>query len=297
MWKDPARARSLVRAFVASAIMGLALAVAGWVGAFTGASAGSDQPVGTRVTFAAAICVSVVTLILVLRRCIDRAPVAPIGLTGLSSDARGFALGAATVLASGAVVGGALSLLGWLRWAEFDAASLLSFLVANTVVALLFEAIPEEVAIRGYALSALRSSFRPFAAAALGIVAFLLVPIIALSVGWGLSLTHGGSAFVLAPDGQDAISYYVMLAAFGLMLTYARDATITATVWTCIGAHIAWLTVNRIVLGGAAGIELELRAGAEMVFFTIYTSVAVIAFSLYAARARAREATAAGART
>lgn len=279
-----ARVPAVLRALTAASIMGVALALATWLGGLAGASASPDQPIGTRIAVAGAVCVAVVGAILVMRRRIDRGSPAGIGLTGPHSDARGFLLGATVVLAGGVVVIGPLTLLGWAQWTEFDAAAFLGFLASNTIVALLLEAIPEEIAIRGYALTSLRQGFTPLTAGALGILAFLLVPLIALSAGWMLGQASGGANFAAAPGGQDALAYYAMLAAFGLMLTYARDATVVATVWTCIGAHLAWLTLNRIVLGGATGVHVELAPGVEVIFVAVYTTAAVIAFAALATR-------------
>lgn len=284
--RSPSHLPAGLRAFTAAAIMGVALALATWLGGLTGASASPDQPFVSRITVAGTVCVAVVGVILLLRLRIDRAPLAEMGLTGLRSDARGFLLGAAAVLACGAVVIGPITLFGWARWTDLDAVALIGFIASNSIIALLLEAIPEEIAIRGYALSSLRQGFTTRIAGTLGIVTFLLVPPIALGTGWVLEQSNGGGIFALSPGGQDGLTYYAMLAAFGLLLTYARDSTEASTVWTCIGAHLAWLTVNRIVLGGANGIRVELAPGAEVAFFAIYTVVAVTAFSLLSERVR-----------
>lgn len=281
------RRAALLRALAAAAIMGLALALATWLGGLVGISATPDQPLGARLAVAGAGCVAVVAAIVQLRRRVDRAPLAGIGLTGPRSDAGGFLLGVGVVGASGALVIATLTLLGWAEWTGVDGLAVVSFLVTNTLVALLLEAIPEEIAIRGYALSSLRTAFPRAAATALGIAAFLLVPPFALAAGWALGLISGGEAFTLAPGGQDPVVYYTMLAAFGLLLTFARDATLAATVWTCIGAHLTWLTINRIVLGSAPGVDLAFAPDAELLCFAVYTSVAVIVFSLLAQRVAA----------
>lgn len=73
--------------------------------------------------------------------------------------------------------------------------------------------------------------------------------------------------------------YYLVLAGFGAMLVRAREATVSATVWTCVGAHLAFLTVNRIVLGsGDTGVVVDLGDGALLVFFVVYVSAAVLGF-------------------
>lgn len=283
------------RSFVAALVMGLALAVASWAGALLGVSAGPDQPVLVRLGIGGAVTVVVVTVVLLLCRVADRAPLSSIGLTGTRADLRGFLLGAGIVTAAGAVMIGVVTVFGLATWNGFDPSSLVLFLVTNAIVALLLEAIPEEVSIRGYALTALRRHFARSTATVLNIATFLTVPVIALGAHVLLdrSLGDTSSVFGLAPGGQDPVMYYFMLAAFGLLLVHARDSTVSATVWTCVGAHVAWLTVNRIVLGQASGIEVELGEVGTLVFFAAYVSAVIIAFSTLASRT----ATAAAAET
>ncbi|QSB16529.1 CPBP family intramembrane metalloprotease [Natronosporangium hydrolyticum] len=281
---------ALARAVAAAFVMGVALAVASFVAAVLGTSAASTEPFVGRLVTATAVCAVVVAVILLLRRRWDRADLRGIGLTGPRSDTRGFLLGLGMVSASGAVVLGVLSLVGGVRWEGFDLTRFAVFLATNAVIALLLEAIPEEVAIRGYALTALRARYRRPVATALAIVTFLLVPPIALATESLLKLLAGAGdvSLQVAPSGEDPIVYYVMIAAFGTMLCYAREATVTATVWTCIGAHLAFLTINRIVLTSGTGVEVELPEVALLVFFVVYLSAAVIGFNWLRARADRR---------
>lgn len=264
--------------------------MASHLGTAAGVSASPAHSLGARVAVAAPIALVVVTVIVVLRRRWDRAPLTGIGLTGARADLRGFVLGAGVVAAAGALVLAVLSLVGAAHWARLDLGDLVIFLLTNAVVALLLEAIPEEVSIRGYALTALKAHYPRAVATVLNIATFLLVPIVALGTQFLLGLLPGGdgAGFSAAPGGEDPLTYYLMLAAFGLLLVYAREATTKATVWTCIGAHLAWLSVNRIVLGGAAGVEVELSATATMAFFAAYATVVVIGFSLLRERADRR---------
>lgn len=284
--RTPGAVGAAGRAILAACVMGLALAVATWAGALLGLAASPDHPLLARLAVAAAVTVVVVALIVLLCRRGDRAPLSSIGLTGTVADVRGFLLGAGIVLATGLVAIGALTVFGAARWSDFDPLTLLVFLTTNAIVALLFEALPEEISIRGYALTVLRRYFSQSIATVLNIATFLLVPLIALSAHALLERTRGEteSVFALAPGGQDALMYYLMLTVFGLLLIRARDSTASATIWTCVGAHLAWLTVNRVVLDQAPGVQVDLGEIATLLFFAIYVSAAIYAFSTLNAR-------------
>src|SRR5690606_7037443 len=132
-----------------------------------GLTAGPAHPLATRLLVAAPVALFVVGLIVLLRRRLDRLPLAGIGFTGPAAGLRGFLQGAGIVLASGSVVLLALVLFGAASVSDLNAGALLGFLFTNAIVAILFEAIPEETAIRGYALTSLRRRFGPLLAGAL----------------------------------------------------------------------------------------------------------------------------------
>lgn len=275
---------------VAVLAMGAGLAIATWAVGLLGLAATPSEPFVSRVAAGGAVTLLVVGVIVLLCRLWDRAPLASIGLTGIRADASGFLLGLVVVLCPAVLILGLLTAVGAADWREISPSSLAVFLMTNTVVALLFEAIPEEISIRGYALTALRRHFRNPAATALNIVAFLLVPLVAVNLEALLQNLAGNPnvAFTLAPGGEDAFFYYAMLTGFGWMLVAARDATGAGTVWTCIGAHIAFLTVNRTVLGQAGGVDIQLGEIATLVFFAGYLVAAGITFSMLVSRRRKR---------
>ena len=268
--------------------MGVGLAFATWAAGLLGLAATPSQPFASRVAVGGAVTLLVVGVIVLLCRLWDRAPLTSIGLTGTRADASGFLLGLVTLLCPAVLILGLLTVFGAVDWSEISPSSLALFLMTNTVVALLFEAIPEEISIRGYALTSLRRHFRNPAATALNIGAFLLVPLVAVNLEALLQnlMENADTAFALAPGGEGAFFYYAMLTVFGWMLIEARDATSAGTVWTCIGAHIAFLTVNRTVLGQAEGIDIELGEIATLVFFAGYLVAAGITFSVLVSRHR-----------
>lgn len=289
----PAPARTalpvpLLRAAVAVLVMAVALATAGLLTAWLG----GGRSVVDRLLPAALVSVVVVPAILVLRLRWDRSRLSGIGLTDLRTSVNSLLLGAGVVSGCGAVIVAAVSLTGGISWTGFDPLEFMTFLAVNTAIALLLEALPEELSIRGYALTALRSRCSRGVAALLATAAFLALPPIALGLQALLSgLTGSAPLPSLAPAGEEPLTYYAMLAGFSMLLIFAREATVSASIWTCIGAHLAFLTVNRILLGaGATGVELEVAGPALAVTLPLYLCTAVVAFSLLRERADRRRA-------
>lgn len=168
----------LLRAAVAVVTMGGGLAIGAFAG---GLLAGDGDGFAARILPAALVGLVVVSVVLLLRRFWDRRPLAGIGLTGAAVSARSFALGLGVPVVCGGATVAVASLVGAISWNAIDASTLLTFLATNAAVAILFEALPEEVSIRGYALAALRSRYGRGASAVIATVAFLAMPLVALT--------------------------------------------------------------------------------------------------------------------
>ncbi|MFI1303102.1 hypothetical protein [Streptomyces sioyaensis] len=183
-----------------------------------------------------------------------RAGLRPLGLGPLSSAPRAFLRGVAVTGSCAVVVLGAGTALGWVLWSEPDPAALATFLARNAVVAVLLEALPEETTLRGHAWASLRDRFGGVLSALGTTAVFLLVPAASTVVQAGVSRAVGGAAppMGLAPGGQDPVAYLVLLGVFGLTLVAARTAPGPAPLWTAIGTHVAFLSVNRVLFEGAA---------------------------------------------
>ncbi|GAA0593297.1 type II CAAX endopeptidase family protein [Kutzneria viridogrisea] len=276
------RAAGLGRAVVGAGVVALAL------GAGTG--------IGTAVTDAlgitgfgarllpALLCSSIaVPLVLVLRVRWDHRSLTGIGLTGPRESMAALLLGVVVTGGSAAAVLGAGTTIGWVRWGPLDLTALLAFVLTNGVIALLLEALPEEVTLRGYAWTSLRERHRAVLATLLTTALFLAIPGAASVVSAAVTAVLGGgpSPIGIAPAGEDPFSYLVLLTVFGLTLVAARTATSSASLWTCVGTHLTFLTINRVTLFGqqrGAGWSAEFTTPDAVLLIPAYLIVAALTY-------------------
>ncbi|WBQ04817.1 CPBP family glutamic-type intramembrane protease [Kribbella sp. CA-293567] len=227
-----------LRAALGTLAMALALGTASTAG-----TALADAPTWLERLLPALLCAAIAVLL--IRPWRRRSE---LGLTG---GLRPFLIGFAVTGGSAALMLGSGTALGWFRWGSFDLSAVLLFLLTNAVIALLLEAIPEELTLRGHTYSTLRAVHRPWIAATGTTFLFLLAPGLASVVQSVLSRLIGVAAPApsLAPPGEDPISYFVLLTVFGFTLIAAR--TCTGSLYASIATHLTFLTVNRLTLFGA----------------------------------------------
>ncbi|MEU8586879.1 CPBP family glutamic-type intramembrane protease [Streptomyces sp. NPDC048664] len=272
----PARYGALARALGGGLVMAVALGTGTALGPALAHAAGVDG-LPARLIPAAFVTALAVPLIVRLAR------PGSLGFGSAARSARAFLTGAGVTAAAAALVLGAGTAGGMLRWGRPDLASLAGFLLSNTAVALLLEALPEEATLRGYTWTSLHERFGATASALGTTAVFLPVPGVA-------SLVHAGVARLIgeepgpvgpAPDGQNPVDYLILLTVFGLMLAAARTARAGAPLWTAIGAHLTFLTVNRIALQGtdrAAGWSAEQTTPHAALLIPAYVLVATAGF-------------------
>ena len=150
-----------------------------------------------------------------------------------------------------------MSLIGWARFDHLEPAALATFLAVNAVVLLLYEALPEEIALRGYGWSTLRESWGPLAATMTITVLFCLSTALSNLIRMTSTLVLGGgmTGFSLAPSGNDPFFYIVLLFVFGLTLVAARRIPLPGALTSAIAFHHTFLTINRVLLGGLGWID------------------------------------------
>lgn len=105
----------------------------------------------------------------------------------------------------------------------------------------LFEALPEELVFRGYIYRNLNTALPRWAAGALTVVLFVLLPVLLTPVQHyliGTRISVGGAGSITA-------SYIITMMLFGVFTQYLR--ILSGTIWTSIGFHFAFVLANRIV--------------------------------------------------
>lgn len=271
----------LGRALAGGSIMALALGSGMALGTPLADAANAS---GRAAQLVAALPVSLVAAVLVgvvLRR--SRRTWSSIGFGETSASVRALLTGVGITAASAVLVLGAGTAMGLLSWARPDLSDLAAFIAVNGLVALLLEALPEETTLRGLTWTSLREH-RSAAVAALGTtLVFMAVPGVASMVAAAIRWLTGGEPLPvrLAPPGQHTVDYLILLFFFGLTLVAARTALREAPLWTAIGTHLTFLTVNRITLEGRdrnAGWSAEQASPDAVLLIPLYLLVAAAAF-------------------
>lgn len=245
------RVGTAARAVAGGCVMAVALGTAGAVAQAVHARTGlSGVP---RQALAAVICLALaVSLIVLLRRRVDRLPLSTLGLTGGAAGLRAFLLGVVVTGGSAAVLFGAGTWAGWLNWGQLDSSRLVEFLVVNTLIAVTLEAFPEELVFRGYVYDTLNQALRRW-------TAFLGTVLLFTFAGAASSVVHAVVGTLLgeevpapsfAPAGEDPVAYAILYPIFGVTLLIARITT--GSLWTSIALHLTYLTVVRVTIDGAA---------------------------------------------
>ncbi|WP_316296470.1 CPBP family glutamic-type intramembrane protease [Clavibacter michiganensis] len=223
--------------------LGLAIGIADAVVQATGA--GLLLEIVLQAVLMSAIVVPAVVL---LRRRLDRRSLASIGLS--RRIGRPIALGVGVGAVTGAVVWVPAGLLGWIRVDGVDLAAFAGFLLLDGVVLALYEAIPEELALRGYMWTNLRDGTGLVVATLLTTALFPAIGVVIESGRWIL-LTIAGSdtgAFTPVPEGNDAVVYVLQLGLFGLALVAARRIPMEGALLIAMAFHWTQLTVTRVLL-------------------------------------------------
>ena len=197
---------------------------------------GADYAVDRHIFMALLTTALVVPLIVLARRYLDREEFAGLGLAVDASALRPFAIGALAWLLPFALgtalclVFGLVTITPLVPWTEIFA-----FLPLLVLLVFLLEALPEELAFRGYIQTNLGNILPLWAAVAAQAILF---------GSWGVALwflTAGGI------DPLHASLFYVMGAILGML------RIITGSVWTGIGFHLAFQTVSQLLQNAERG--------------------------------------------
>jgi membrane protease YdiL (CAAX protease family) len=182
----------------------------------------------------------VVPGILILRLKLDRKSIASLGLPGVKRSLFWFAFGVGIIIVPFVAIIVSTLIFGWATMTFNTSGPVIGAFSATVVTAFFFEALPEELAFRGYIYRNLNTRFARWAAALLTIALFGLLPSVLTLVQQyvlGMEVRIGGA-------GSLTIGYLITMAVFGAFTVYLR--ILTGTVWTSIGFHLAFLQMSRI---------------------------------------------------
>ena len=252
--------RAMLGWIVLCAGIGLAISTARFITGLISAPPAAAAPLIQAVLVTALV----VPAILALRSRLDRKSPAGLGLSRRMTAPLLFGL------LVGVVTGAATWLpalwMGWISVERVHYGTLVSFLLINACVLLLYEALPEELALRGYAWANVNSRWSPLIATlsvtALFVFSSSLISVFQFGSARLLDVEPGG--FGWAPAGSDPIVYFLQLGVFGLVLCAARRVPVDGALGIAVAFHVAQLSVTRLVLGGLgwldSGLDIEFQA-------------------------------------
>jgi len=240
-------------------------------------------PVSARAVLQAVLLTAlVVPAVVVLRRRVDLCSTASMGWG--RPRAMPVLSGALVALATAAAVWGGAWAVGWITVARVDATQLALFLAVNLVVICLYEAVPEELALRGYVWTNLRDGWGLPVATAVTTAIFPLGGVVVSSARWLTMALLGGeqAPFTAFPAGMDPVVYVVQLVTFGLALVAARRLPVAGALWAAISFHALQLTVTRLVLGGLgwlpSGVSVDLASPDVLALVLVHIALGGAAF-------------------
>lgn len=272
------------RGLFGALVMASSLGIASAVGELGHVQLGIDGV--TRQLLQAVLCSSLAVPLIIMLRCrIDRQSLAGLGLPSIQESLHTFTLGMGVTIGAASVLFGLGTAMGWIRWSTLNVPIFALFLATTAPIALLYEALPEELTLRGYAYSSLNARLRRWTALVATIVLFLIVPGISTVVHAGVISLLGGTPPMptIAPRGEDPVAYFILLTVFGATLALARITT--DSLWTSVALHLTFLLINRVVLFGAqrdAGWSAELTTPAAILLVPGYAILAALALLVFA---------------
>lgn len=128
---------------------------------------------------------------------------------------------------------------GWITDVKWDfSIELLTVIVIQALISLGYEAIPEELTLRGVVYSGLRSHLSAVIAVVAQVILFILVPVTIDGLKYAIGMSF---------QSQISIPYILLLFLFGINLQLFR--IITGSLWASIGFHITFLLCSRYLFG------------------------------------------------
>jgi len=218
----------------------VALALAGWAGEFVQTTFGAGRYLryGLQALIMSGL---VVPGILWLRVNLDRATVSGLGLPGPGRAVRDMALGICLIALPLFATSLFAKLFGWANVSVTDADGAWAGLLFSMLTVFFFEALPEELAFRGYIYRNLNTRWSRRLAGAMAVALFVLLPVVLVSIEehvLKMDVVVGGASGLTA-------EYLITMAIFGSFVQYLR--ILTGTIWMGVGFHFAFVLLNRVI--------------------------------------------------
>lgn len=216
-------------------------------------------------------------------RRIDQGTFNELGLTNVRKSLWSFGLGALLTLGPALFLFGIGWAVGWIHIAHIKWSTYFLFVFQTLPIAFLYEALPEELTLRGYSYRHLNTRLSRWHASLWTIGIFLFVPATASFVqaaaGYLLGAPHTP---MLVPAGQEPVVYFVLLTFFGATLLVARIST--GSLWASISVHLSFLLVNRTILENTkiSGWEVSLSSENVLLLIPSYLVLSAMLFVLTA---------------
>lgn len=176
-----------------------------------------------------------------LRTRVDRRPLSGLEILGFRRSLGAFMVGAGLILVPLLVTLLATGLFGWATVTANPSASALGALAAGWLTVLFFEALPEELAFRGYIYRNLNGKLPRWSAGILTTLLFVLLPVVLVWIQrqvLGMEIQVGNADRITG-------GYLITMLFFGGFVQYVR--ILTGSVWTGIGFHLHFVFLNRII--------------------------------------------------
>jgi membrane protease YdiL (CAAX protease family) len=132
--------------------------------------------------------------------------------------------------------------MGWAVLKFNSDAAYLNALFLGLLVVFLFEALPEELAFRGFIYSNLNTKFARWKSGLITVGLFVLLPVLLTPVQ---KYVLGMQDVYVGGSSSIAVSYVITMFLFGSFVQYLR--ILTGTIWTGVGFHLLFVYINHLI--------------------------------------------------
>lgn len=217
-----------------------ALGFAGWLGQYL---EGNGFLEGKMRYLLQAVIMSgiVVSSIVFLRRRLDKGTPKSIGIGTFRHSSLKFILGIGIISIPIALSILATIIFGWGKVQFNIGDGFFTAFMLGALTTFLFEALPEELVLRGYIYSNLNHIYKRWISSLLTIALFVLLPIVLVYIQknlLGMEIHVGGNSKI-------TISYLIIMFFFASFIQYLR--IIFKSIWVGVGFHLFFVYINKLI--------------------------------------------------